>query len=48
MRHPIVVTRQRDDTWYNVLNSVDSKAIVIILPEGRMKRANGLDFEAAR
>jgi len=45
VRHPIVVTRQRDKTWYNVLNKVDSKAITIILPEGRMKRANGLDSE---
>ena len=43
VRHPIVVTRQRDKTWYNVLNKVGSKAITIILPEGRMKRANGLD-----
>jgi hypothetical protein len=45
VRHPIVVTRQRDKTWYNVLNKVDSKAIAIILPEGRMKRADGLDSE---
>jgi len=45
VRHPIVVTRQRDKTWYNVLNKVDSKAITIILPEGRMKRADGLDSE---
>ena len=43
VRHPMVVTRQRDSTWDNVLNRVDSKALVIILPEGRMKRANGLD-----
>ncbi len=43
VRHPIIVTRQRDATWDKVLNSVDSDAIVIILPEGRMKRANGLD-----
>ncbi len=43
VRHPMVVTRQRDSTWDNVLNHVDSKALVIILPEGRMKRANGLD-----
>jgi hypothetical protein len=45
VRHPIVITRQRDKTWYNVLNKVDSKAITIILPEGRMKRATGLDSE---
>ncbi len=45
VRHPIVVTRQRDSTWDSVLNRVDSRAIVIILPEGRMKRADGLDSE---
>ena len=45
VRHPVVVTRKRDRTWYNVLNKIDSNAIVIILPEGRMKRANGLDSE---
>jgi 1-acyl-sn-glycerol-3-phosphate acyltransferase len=45
VRHPVVVTRKRDRTWHNVLNRIDSKAIVIILPEGRMMRANGLDSE---
>jgi 1-acyl-sn-glycerol-3-phosphate acyltransferase len=45
VRHPVVVTRRRDHTWSKVLNSIDSKAIVIILPEGRMKRATGLDSE---
>jgi hypothetical protein len=45
VRHPMIVTRQRDATWDKVLNRVDSKAIVIILPEGRMKRANGLDAQ---
>ena len=45
VRHPIVVTRQRDKTWYKVLSKADSKAITIILPEGRMKRADGLDSE---
>jgi len=43
VRHVVVVTRQRDHTWDRVLNHVDEKALVIILPEGRMKRANGLD-----
>jgi hypothetical protein len=43
VRHVVVVTRQRDQTWDDVLNRVDSNAIVIILPEGRMKRADGLD-----
>ena len=45
VRYPIVVTRQRDRTWYDVLAKADSDAITIILPEGRMKRANGLDSE---
>ena len=43
VRHTVVVTRQRDHTWDKVLNKADDKSIVIILPEGRMKRANGLD-----
>ena len=43
MRHVVVVTRQRDHTWDEVLNRVDAKAVVTILPEGRMKRPNGLD-----
>lgn len=43
VRHVVVVTRQRDQTWDDVLNRVDSKACVMILPEGRMKRRNGLD-----
>ena len=43
VRHTITVTRQRDATWDEVLNSIDDRAMVIILPEGRMKRRTGLD-----
>ncbi len=43
MRHVVVVTRQRDRTWDEVLNRVDTDALVVILPEGRMKRRDGLD-----
>jgi len=43
VRNVVVVTRQRDHTWDQVLNRLDSKSIVIILPEGRMKRPTGLD-----
>jgi hypothetical protein len=42
-RQPVVVTRQRDHTWDEVLNRVDSDAIVMIMPEGRMMRKDGLD-----
>lgn len=43
VRHTVTVTRQRDSTWEDVLNKIDSRALVIILPEGRMKRRTGLD-----
>lgn len=41
--HVIAITRERDDTWFAVLQKIDPKSMVIIAPEGRMKRANGLD-----
>jgi 1-acyl-sn-glycerol-3-phosphate acyltransferase len=43
VRHVVVVTRQRDHTWEQVLNHVDTRSLVMLLPEGRMKRRNGLD-----
>ncbi len=43
VRHTVTVTRQRDSTWEDVLNRIDNRALVIILPEGRMKRRTGLD-----
>lgn len=42
-RHPVVVTRQRDHTWDAVMHRVGRDAIVMILPEGRMMRKDGLD-----
>ena len=41
----ISITRARDETWEEVLRRIDPDAMVVILPEGRMKRANGLDSE---
>jgi hypothetical protein len=41
----ISITRERDETWREVLSTIDPDAMVVILPEGRMKRANGLDSE---
>ena len=43
VRHTVTVTRQRDSTWDEVLNRIDGKALVLILPEGRMKRRTGFD-----
>jgi 1-acyl-sn-glycerol-3-phosphate acyltransferase len=39
----ISVSRKRDSTWSNFLQVAVRDSIVIILPEGRMKRRNGLD-----
>jgi hypothetical protein len=41
----VSITRQRDETWDQLLSHVDPDAMVALLPEGRMKRANGLDAE---
>lgn len=40
----IPITRQRDDTWAQVLSTIEPNSMVAIAPEGRMKRANGLDM----
>lgn len=40
----IPITRQRDDTWTQVLATIGENSMVAIAPEGRMKRANGLDL----
>jgi hypothetical protein len=37
------ITRQPDHTWDAVLQRVNQDKMVVILPEGRMMRANGLD-----
>ena len=37
------ITRRRDNTWNTYLNSIKSNDIVIIAPEGCMKRPNGLN-----
>jgi hypothetical protein len=42
--HVIAITRERDATWFAVLNKIDPKSMVIIAPEGRMKREGGLDL----
>ncbi|HXU44096.1 MAG TPA: hypothetical protein VN783_01115 [Thermoanaerobaculia bacterium] len=44
-KHVVPITRARDESWKQVLASIDPDAMVGILPEGRMKRATGLDSE---
>lgn len=43
-RRVVPITRERDRTWAAVLDHADDpRAMVIILPEGRMMRRTGLD-----
>lgn len=44
-KHVISITRERDESWEAVLRGIDPNAMVVLFPEGRMKRANGLDSE---
>lgn len=37
------ITRKRDDTWHAFLNSIRETDLIMIAPEGCMKRANGLN-----
>ena len=43
-RHVVPITRKRDHTWAEVLGRIEKDAVVILLPEGRMKRSTGLDL----
>jgi len=43
--HVIAITRERDNTWFAVLNKIDPHSMLVIAPEGRMKRANGFDLQ---
>lgn len=44
-RNVIAITRERDHTWFEVLETIDPDSMVVIAPEGRMMRANGLDAQ---
>ncbi|GAA6134146.1 hypothetical protein NBRC116188_09350 [Oceaniserpentilla sp. 4NH20-0058] len=39
----IPISRKKDETWQYFLSRVGEDSLVAILPEGRMKRRNGLD-----
>lgn len=43
-RHVVSISRERDHTWKEVMTRIaDPRSLVILAPEGRMMRANGLD-----
>lgn len=39
----VPISRKNDATWYRFLSKINSQTLTAILPEGRMKRSNGLD-----
>ncbi len=39
----VPITRRRDGTWSHFLSRIHSNSMVVILPEGRMKRPSGFD-----
>jgi len=39
----VAITRKKDFSWSYFLEKISPRSIVAILPEGRMKRENGLD-----
>ena len=41
--HALPISRQADRTWKAVIDRVTDDVMLVILPEGRMKRADGLD-----
>ncbi|MEL7060602.1 MAG: hypothetical protein AAGN46_11295 [Acidobacteriota bacterium] len=47
--NPVAISRERDHTWDQIMSLVeDDDAMVMLLPEGRMKRGNGLDKKGRR
>jgi Acyltransferase len=41
----ITVSRERDHTWQQLLANIGPDSMVLLAPEGRMKRATGLDLD---
>lgn len=41
----VSITRKRDKTWTSFMDAIGEDSIIVIAPEGRMKRANGLDLQ---
>lgn len=39
------ITRKRDDTWVEFMESIEDDSLIVIAPEGRMKRPDGFDAE---
>jgi len=44
----VPITRKRDNSWDNFIESIYEDSIIIIAPEGRMMRKNGLDLQGKK
>lgn len=44
----VPITRSRDRTWEQVLSEIGPRSLVVIAPEGRMMRRNGLDADGRK
>ena len=44
-QHVVSITRKPDESWKQLMERIDPEGMVIILPEGRMKRETGLDLQ---
>jgi 1-acyl-sn-glycerol-3-phosphate acyltransferase len=44
----VSISRKRDDTWTQFMESIYDDSIIVIIPEGRMKRPNGLDLNGQK
>lgn len=44
----VSITRKRDDSWQQFMDAIYDDSIIVIVPEGRMKRRNGLDLQGQK
>jgi hypothetical protein len=44
----ISITRKRDQSWNNFMDAIYDDSIIVIAPEGRMMRKNGLDLQGKK
>lgn len=44
----IAISRKRDSTWSKFIKAIEDRSVIVIAPEGRMKRATGLDLDGKK
>lgn len=41
----VTISRKRDNTWQEFMGAIHTDSVIIIIPEGRMKRPTGFDLD---